>query len=84
MASPITTQATTLEGQLAEVLHYISDLEGNPATNPTNTQSVTGKWIVNQDEFSFQGTFLVRTTGTVNESGHLVLIANEHLNDSAA
>ena len=82
MASAIVLQATTVEGQLAEILHHITDLEQDLATNPSNLRNVQGKWIVTNEEFTFQGTFLVRTTGTVDDQGRLVLTAVEYLTDS--
>ena len=79
MAAPINSQASTLEGQFAEILHHIQRLEQDPAANPNNIQSITGNWVITQDEFSFQGTFLLRTFGSINDSGQLVLTPSEYL-----
>lgn len=81
MASPVILQATTLEGQFAELLHILLDREQNNQTNPKGERNLSAQWQVTGEKFILQGSFLIRTVGTINEQGQLTLIADEYLLD---
>lgn len=79
MANAIDLQSPTLEGQFVELLAAFLELEKDSQINPNNLHYFQGKWQVVGEEFSFQGSFMVKTIGKVNEHGQLVLTPVEYL-----
>ena len=55
MAAPITTSATSLEGQLQEVLIALQNVERNSDLNPNGSNFIAGSY--NTDTMIFSGTF---------------------------
>lgn len=79
MASAITTQSNTLEGQLLEIVHAICELEANPETNPDGLKNATTQWSISTNDYVWQGNIVIRMTGKVNSQGRLTLTPNEYL-----
>lgn len=77
MADPITTQATTLEGQLIEIITAIQAKESNTAANPQNRNFVTA--TTNLDTRIFASTVSLPMSATVGTGGKLVVEATEYL-----
>lgn len=79
MASAITTTATTLEGQLLEIVQTIQLSENNSAKNPNGSNFVTG--TINTDNETFTGTFNIPVTPSVGAGGSPTYAAETYLVD---
>lgn len=77
MAAPITTNATTLEGQLMEIITAIQVKENDSASNPQNLNLVTAN--TNLDTGNFNATVNLSITTSVGSSGSLVIEAESYL-----
>lgn len=82
MANAVPLQSPTLEGQFVELINAFLELEKSPQTNPKNLHYFQGKWQVVGEEFSFQGTFMVKTIGKINEHGQLILSPVKYLENT--
>ena len=79
MASAVTLQSTTLEGQLVELIERIQILESNPDANPNNQNRVTGNNSL--DNGNINGTFNIALVTTIDAQGRPVREAVEYLSD---
>ena len=79
MASAITLTSTTAEGQLAELVAHMQNLEANPDANPNNANRVTGTY--NLDTLVFNGTFNLPVEMAVNAQGKPEFTSSEYLSD---
>lgn len=79
MASAITTTATTLEGQLLEIIQTIQLSENDSAKNPNGSNNVTG--TINTDTNSFSGSFTIPVTPSVGAGGSPTYAADAYLVD---
>ena len=77
MAAAHTTVATTVEGQLLELISVLQSLERNAVKNPNGLNKITGAY--NQDAKTFSGTYNLDVTETLNNTGDIVLAAVEYL-----
>jgi hypothetical protein len=81
MASPVTLNADTLEGQLAELIQIVLKREQDPDTNPNGQRNIAGQWQMNREQFIYSGTFTIRNVGIISPSGQLIIQADEYLLD---
>ena len=79
MASAFTLQATTAEGQLAELMERLQILEANPDANPNNENRVTG--TRNSDTQAFNGTVNLAFAPSIDAQGRVVYEVEEYLSD---
>lgn len=79
MASAVTLAATTLEGQLVELITKIQIMERTTANNPNNSNLVTG--TANYDQGTFSGTFNLAIATEINTDGQAVTVVQEYLED---
>lgn len=79
MASAVTLNSTTLEGQLVELIERIQILELNSDANPNNENRVTGNNSL--DNGNINGTFNIALTTTIDAQGRPVREAVEYLSD---
>lgn len=77
MAAAITTTATTLEGQLLEIVQTMQIAENNSATNPNGSNFVTG--TINTDTENFTGTFNIPVTPAIGAGGVATYAAEAYL-----
>ena len=80
MASAITLQSTTAEGQLAELMAHIQNLEASDTANPNGENRVTGTY--NTDTLAFNGTVNLPVTLALNAQGKPEFTAAEYLSDA--
>lgn len=79
MASAVTLQSTTLEGQLVEIIELMQILELDPDANPNNENRITGNNSL--DNASVNGTFNIAFTTIIDAQGRPVREAVEYLSD---
>lgn len=72
-----TCKSTTAEGQLHEVLSFISLKQANTTTNPEGATNVSGTH--NQQALVFTGTYRFSVSQSIGEGGSIVLTANSYL-----
>ncbi|MFP4298673.1 MAG: hypothetical protein ACLFT0_12535 [Spirulinaceae cyanobacterium] len=78
MATAATLTASTLEGQLMEVVALLQEAEADETRNPNGDNNVTS--TVDVDALTFSGTFSVPVTQTVVE-GNITYPASAYLTD---
>lgn len=78
MAAAATLTATTLEGQLMEVVALLQEAEADETRNPNGDNNVTSS--VDSDALTFSGTFSIPVTQTV-VGGNLTHPASAYLGD---
>lgn len=81
MANSVTLNSTTLEGQLAELIHIVLQREQDPATNPKGERNIAAQWNINREQFLLQGTFVIKNVGEINPQGQLIVKPDEYLID---
>ena len=79
MASAITLNSTTLEGQLAELIMAAQNLEASDVGNPNNQNRVTG--TINTDTGLLNSTVNLPMELVVNAQGKAEFTATEYLSD---
>jgi hypothetical protein len=77
MTASVTLNATTIEGQLMELVTAIQIKENDAASNPNNQNRVTGSF--NSDNGTFTGTFNLQIQQTVDATGKPTFTALEYL-----
>ena len=77
MAAAHTTVATTVEGQLLELISVLQSYERNSVKNPNSLNKITGTY--NQDAKTFSGTYTLDVAETLDNSGDIVIAAVEYL-----
>ena len=81
MASAITTTATTLEGQLLEIINAVQIAELNSARNPNNTNAVPVATF-NSETNVFNATISLPVSAQVSTTdGKLEVMAATYLTD---
>jgi hypothetical protein len=77
MAASVTLNATTIEGQLMELVTAIQILENDTDANPNNQNRVTGSF--NSDNGTFTGTFNLQIAQAVDNTGKPIFTAVTYL-----
>jgi hypothetical protein len=78
MAAAMSLAATTMEGQLLELVGLMQAKESDAESNPQNANRITGTY--NSDTSVFSGTFTLSVTQTIDSNGKIVLTASTYLN----
>ena len=78
MAAAMSLAATTMEGQLLELVGLMQAKESDAESNPQNANRITGTY--NSDTSVFSGTFTLSVTQTIDSNGKIVLTASSYLN----
>ncbi|ELS04919.1 hypothetical protein Xen7305DRAFT_00046550 [Xenococcus sp. PCC 7305] len=77
MAAAVNLNATTIEGQLIEILQIMQNKENNGEVTVNGTNNITT--TENNDSATLSGNFSITFKKTVNASGQLVTEAVEYL-----
>lgn len=78
MAAPITTSATSLEGQLQEVLIALQNVENDSALNPDGVNNISG--TLDTDSMVFEGNFSLPLKATlIGFEGRVAYVADPYL-----
>lgn len=77
MAAAINLNATTVEGQLIELITAMQVMESDETRNPEGRNLVTGS--TNLDNGNFQGSFNISITPSVASDGSIKIEAQQYL-----